>query len=70
MPECACGCGEEAKKGKYLHGHEKKLRKNLEEKIGSLELLSALVKVTETYAQGRMSLDDLGRLVKMVYSKE
>jgi hypothetical protein len=70
MSECACGCGEEAKKGKYLHGHEKQLRKNLEEKIGSLQLLSALVKVTETYAQGRMSEADLGRLVKLIYSKK
>ncbi len=70
MPECACGCGEETKKGKYLQGHEQKLRKQLEEKVGSLQLLSTLVKVTETYAQGRMSLDDLGRLVKLIYSKE
>ena len=70
MPECACGCGEQTKGGKYLQGHEQKLRKQLEEKIGSLPLLSSLVKVTETYAQGRMSLDDLGRLVKLIYSKE
>jgi hypothetical protein len=70
MPECACGCGEETKRGKYLQGHELKLRKQLEEKVGSLPLLSSLVKVTETYAQGRMSLDDLGRLVKLIYSKD
>ena len=70
MPECACGCGEETKKGKYLQGHEQKLRKQLEEKVGSLQLLSSLVKVTETYAQGRMSQEDLGRLVKLIYSKE
>jgi hypothetical protein len=70
MPECACGCGEETKRGKYHQGHELKLRKQLEEKVGSLPLLSSLVKVTETYAQGRMSLDDLGRLVKLIYNKE
>ena len=70
MPECACGCGEETKKGKYLQGHEQKLRKQLEEKVGSLQLLSSLVKVTESYVQGRMSPDDLGRLVKLIYSKE
>jgi hypothetical protein len=70
MPECACGCGGETKKGKYLQGHDQKLRKKLEEKVGSLQLLSSLVKVTETYAQGRMSGDDLGRLVKLIYSKE
>lgn len=70
MPECACGCGEQTKKGKYLQGHEQKLRKQLEERIGSLQLLSSLVKVTETYAQGRMSTEDLGRLVKLIYNKE
>ena len=70
MPECACGCGEQTKKGKYLQGHEQKLRKQLEEKVGSLQLLSSLVKVTEMYAQGQMSVDDLGRLVRLIYSKE
>ncbi|MFA5110188.1 MAG: hypothetical protein WC443_02155 [Desulfobaccales bacterium] len=70
MPECACGCGEQTKKGKYLQGHEQKLRKELEEKVGSLQLLSSLVKVTEMYAQERMGLTDLGRLVKLIYSQE
>ncbi len=70
MPECACGCGEQTKRGKFLQGHDQKLRKHLEEKVGSLQLLSSLVKVTETYAQGRMSLEYLGRLVKLIYNKE
>jgi hypothetical protein len=70
MPECACGCGEETKKGKYLQGHEQKLRKQLEEKVGSLQLLSSLVKVTRMYAEGQMSIEDLGRLVKLIYNKD
>jgi hypothetical protein len=70
MPECACGCGEQTKKGKYLQGHEQKLRKHLDEKIGGLPLLSFLVKVTEMYAQDQMSLNDLGRLVKLIYQKD
>ncbi len=70
MPDCACGCGEQTKGGKYLQGHEQKLRKQLEEKVGGLPLLSSLVKVTETYAQGKMSAEELGRLVKLIYSKE
>ena len=70
MPECACGCGEETKKGKYLEGHEQKLRKQLEEKVGGLPLLASLVKVTHTYAQDQMSLEDLGRLVGMIYRQE
>jgi hypothetical protein len=70
MPECACGCGEETKKGKYLQGHEQKLRKQLEEKVGGLPLLASLVKVTQTYAQDRMSVEDLGRLVRLIYQKD
>ncbi|MGA9755142.1 MAG: hypothetical protein WBV23_08350 [Desulfobaccales bacterium] len=70
MPECACGCGEQTKRGKYLQGHDQKLRKLLEEKVGSLQLLSSLVKLTEMYAQDHMGLSDLGRLVKLIYNKE
>jgi hypothetical protein len=69
MPECACGCGEQTKKGKYLQGHEQKLRKDLEEKVGGLPLLASLVKVTQMYAQDRMSLDGLGRLVRLIYQE-
>ena len=70
MPDCACGCGEETKKGKYLQGHEQKLRKQLEEKVGGLPLLAALVKVTQMYAQEKMSLEGLGRLVKQIYQQD
>ena len=41
------------KTGKYLQGHEQKLRKQLEEKVGGLPLLASLVKVTQMYAQDR-----------------
>ena len=70
MPECACGCGEETKRAKFLAGHEQKLRKQLEEQVGGLLLLGSLVKVTEMYAQGRMSLDGLGTLVRQIYQKD
>jgi hypothetical protein len=70
MPECACGCGEETKKAKFLAGHELKLRKQLEEKVGGLPLLAYLVKVTELYAQDQMSLEGLGRLVRLIYQKD
>jgi len=70
MPECACGCGEETKRGKFLAGHEQKLRKELDEKVGGLPLLAYLVKVTQMYAQDRMSLEGLGRLVRLIYQKD
>jgi hypothetical protein len=70
MSECACGCGEETKKAKFLAGHEQKLRKELDAKVGGLPLLAYLVKVTEMYAQDRMSLEGLGRLVRLIYQKD
>ena len=70
MPECACGCGEATKRGKFLQGHDQKLRKQLEEKVGGLPLLASLVKVTQMYAQDRMSLEGLGRLVRQIYQKD
>jgi len=69
MSECACGCGEETKRGKFLAGHEQKLRKELDAKVGGLPLLAYLVKVTEMYAQDRMSIEGLGRLVRLIYQK-
>ena len=70
MSECACGCGEPTKKRKYLQGHDQKLRIKLEEKVGGLPLLASLVKVTQMYAQDRMSLEGLGRLVRLIYQKD
>jgi hypothetical protein len=69
MPECACGCGAETKRAKFLAGHEQKLRKQLDEQVGGLPLLASLVKVTQMYAQGRMSLEGLGTLVRQIYQK-
>lgn len=70
MPECACGCGGETKKAKFMAGHELKLRKELDAKVGGLPLLASLVKATQMYAQDRMSLEGLGRLVKLIYQKD
>ena len=48
----------------------RRLRKQLEEKVGGLPLLASLVKVTQMYAQDRMSLEGLGRLVRLIYQKD
>ena len=70
MPDCACGCGEQTKKGKFLPGHDQKLRKSLEEKVGGVALLAKLVSAGQLYADGRMGLEDLGRLVKLIFSRD
>jgi hypothetical protein len=67
MPNCACGCGEQTKGGKFMPGHEQKLRKSLEAKVGGVALLARLVQAGELYAQGKMGLEDLGRLVRLIF---
>ena len=43
---------------------------NWRKRLGGLPLLASLVKVTQMYAQDRMSLEGLGRLVKLIYQKD
>jgi len=70
MPVCACGCGESTKGGKFLPGHEQKLRKSLEQEVGGVALLGRLVAAGKLYADGKMSLEDLGGLVKLIFSQD
>jgi hypothetical protein len=42
MPLCTCGCGEQTKGGKWLPGHDQKLRSAIENAVGGLESLRAL----------------------------
>jgi hypothetical protein len=43
---CDCGCGGMTKGGWYLPGHDQKLRSAIEEKVGGLLELKALVEKT------------------------
>lgn len=70
MPICACGCGETTKGGKFLPGHEQKLRKSMEEKVGGVALMARLVAAAKLYADGKMGLDDLGRLVQLIFRRD
>ncbi len=70
MPECSCGCGEPTKGGKFLPGHDQKLRKSLEQEVGGVALLAKLVESGKRYADGKMSLEDLGGLVKLIFSQD
>ena len=70
MAICGCGCGEETKGGKFLPGHETKFRKQLDDAVGGPQLLARLVAAGKLYADGKMSLPDLGRLVQMIFSQD
>jgi hypothetical protein len=41
---CRCGCGGETKGGRYLPGHDQKLRAEIERRAGGLEELRRVVK--------------------------
>jgi len=43
MPECQCGCGEQTAAGQFLPGHDQRLRSQLEQRVGGLLALRALV---------------------------
>lgn len=70
MPTCGCGCGEQTKGGKFLAGHETRFRKRLDDAVGSPQLLERLVAAGQMYADGKMSLDNLGRLVKLIFRQD
>jgi hypothetical protein len=40
---CACGCGGETKGGRFLPGHDQKLRAAIEREVGGLEELRHVV---------------------------
>jgi hypothetical protein len=68
MPICACGCGGETQ-GNFCPGHDQRLRAKLEEMVGGLLNLEALVEVACDYANGRITLDSLGQRVRSIIAK-
>jgi hypothetical protein len=51
MALCECGCGGETKGGKFLPGHDQKLRSKLEKDTGGLLPLRSLVEAARKYAE-------------------
>jgi hypothetical protein len=70
MPDCACGCGEQTKGGKFLPGHETKFRKQLDDVVGGPQLLAKLVAAGKLYADGKMSLTALGDVVSLIFRQD
>lgn len=62
--ECLCGCGGTPKGGKYLPGHDQKLRKKLEAKVGGLVALKTIVEGLAHYANGDMSEQTVRRILE------
>jgi hypothetical protein len=54
MPICACGCGGSPIHGTYLPGHDVKLSKIIEEKVGGLLNLKTLVQLSENFVNNEI----------------
>lgn len=52
MPQCECGCGQQAV-NKFRPGHDQILRIALEKQVGGLLSLKVLVEAAESYANGK-----------------
>ena len=69
MPNCACGCDQPARGGRYLPGHDQKLRARLEERVDGLPGLARLVDAAENFVGNKVSLEELGRRVKAAFRR-
>lgn len=66
-PECACGCGRKPEGGKFLPGHDQRLRADLERRVGGLIPLRMLVEAAEHFAQGAIQPSMFNSMVKDVF---
>lgn len=64
--ECACGCGGEPVNGKFLPGHDQRLRADLERRVGGLIHLRMLVEAAELFAGGSIGSAMFNNMVKDV----
>lgn len=63
---CACGCGQATKGGRFLPGHDAKLRATIEDSVGGLLSLDRLVEGARQFVSGRLSSEDYERLTREI----
>jgi hypothetical protein len=68
MAKCECGCGDDAKGGQFLPGHDQRLRAFLETDVGGLLSLRALVRATRSYCDGHITDQAFTQTVRAVLS--
>ena len=62
--ECLCGvCGQTPKSGRFIPGHDQKLRKILEGKVGGLEALKGIVEALERHLDGNLTEQTVHRIL-------
>lgn len=68
--ECACGCGKAPVKGKFLPGHDQRLRVDLERRVGGLISLRMLVEAAEHFVEGGVGSSQFNAMVKELFRNQ
>jgi len=66
MPSCECGCGRITLGGKFVPGHDQKLRARLEADVGGILNLREMVDISKSYANGETTLQRFGHTVNKI----
>lgn len=68
MALCECGCGDQARSGSFLPGHDQRLRTELERRVGGLLALRSLIETAEAFAAGELPSAHLDTRVRAILS--
>lgn len=64
MPICACGCKDSTKGGKFLPGHDAKLRAAIEKSVGDLLNLEKIVEAAIQFTERQLSDEEYLRVTR------
>lgn len=67
MSKCACGFCDAETKSVFAPGHDQSVRTHLEQRVGGLLALRALVDAVEQYATGRLDTEELTKVIRATY---
>jgi len=68
MAQCECGCGGDVSSGQFLAGHDQKLRTSLEQRVGGLLPLRALVEAAHSYCAGSDTEEKFTQIVRGIFA--
>jgi hypothetical protein len=68
MAQCECGCSRDVSNGQFLPGHDQILRTSLEQKVGGLLPLRALVQAAQSYCDGSDTEEKFTQIVRGIFA--
>lgn len=70
MPICACGCKDSTRGGKFLPGHDSKLRATIEESVGGLLNLKEIIEAAIQFTEGKLSDEEYLWITRKLLASE